>query len=428
MEDIRILSNIELQDRKLINIFFVGQREFNAVLSMPQNRALSQRITVRYHLSPLEKDEIAKYIYHRLRVAGSTRKIFTPAAIEQVFYFSGGIPRLINILCDHALLTGYARGVNQLDEPIIKECADELRIPMQGTEGEEIGSLRAPDSTSIAVAAAKAEGPPGDRKTFKAKMPPPAGQAVLQNNAPSRSLWRMLLYGEILILLMFLAGFVITHFGNEERSSHAYTKQDPKGYSTGLQPSKSSSAESGQKAVKKERSIALSSPGPSSTRPAAEAVDHHSTPAALPGGGTPREGKSEAKAASSPALGKIDPLPLIKEKSIIRFAPNSNEIESHSYEVLDRIAAFLTSHPQYRIDVRGYTDSRGSSSYNESVSRFRATTVKSYLVGRGVAPQQIKMFAMGDHFPIDSNDTAAGRTRNRRVEIEFENLPPAGRN
>jgi general secretion pathway protein A len=427
MEDIRILSNIELQDRKLINIFFVGQHEFNAILSMPQNRALAQRITVRYNITPLEKDDIPKYIFHRLRVAGGTRKIFTAAAMEQIFYFSGGIPRLINILCDHALLTGYARGDNQIDEHIIKECADELRIPIQASGGEEIGSLRAPDSASIADAAAKAESPPQELVPSKTKPSDPAGQVVLQNNAPSRSLWRMLLYGEIVILIMFLAGFVITHFSSEERVHREYAKQDPVGYATGVQASKSLPAEPGQKEVEQARSIAASRPAPSLTRPGAEGAEHRGSSTASSSGAS-RVGGPSAKAAASPALGEIKPLPLIKEKSVIRFALNSNEIENQSYQMLDRIAAFLKAHPRYHIDVRGFTDSNGSSSYNESVSRFRAGTVKSYLVGRGVLPEQIKLFAMGDHFPIDSNTTVAGRARNRRVEIEFEDLLPGGRN
>lgn len=428
MEDIRILSNIELQDRKLINIFFVGQQEFNATLSMPQNRALAQRITVRYHITPLEKDDIPRYIFHRLRVAGGTRKIFTAAAMEQIFYFSGGIPRLINILCDHALLTAYARGDNQVDDHIIKECADELRIPVQGSDGEEIGSLRVPDSTSIADAAAKAESSPPGPETSKKGSPDPIPQVVVQNNAPSRSLWRMLLYGEIVILLMFLAGFVITHFSGEERARREYRK-DPVGYQTGPQAGKNLPAARGQKAVEQAKSVAASEPALPVERIGGEIADHHNLSPASSSPALPtQEDKPEPRAAAGPVLGDIKPLPLIKEKSIIRFELNSNEIDNQSYPVLDRIAVFLTAHHLYHIDVRGFTDSRGPSSYNETVSRFRANTVKSYLIGKGVLPEQIKTFAMGDRFPLDSNATAAGRARNRRVEIEFEDLLPGGRN
>ena len=136
MEDIRVLSNIELHDRKLINIFFVGQQEFNSILMTPQNRALSQRITVRYHIEPLDQGETGEYVTHRLKIAGSTKPIFNRGAFNEIFHFSGGIPRLINIICDHALLTGYARNLKQINGSVIRECAEELRIPVQKSDAE----------------------------------------------------------------------------------------------------------------------------------------------------------------------------------------------------------------------------------------------------------------------------------------------------
>ncbi|RPI70495.1 MAG: DUF2075 domain-containing protein, partial [Desulfobacteraceae bacterium] len=125
MEDIRVLSNIELQDRKLINIFFVGQQEFNGILNTPQNRALAQRITVRYHIEALDIKETSQYIAHRLKVAGSSEMLFDGGAVSEIFKFSGGIPRLINIICDHALLTGFARGIKKIGVNTVLECAQE---------------------------------------------------------------------------------------------------------------------------------------------------------------------------------------------------------------------------------------------------------------------------------------------------------------
>jgi general secretion pathway protein A len=131
LEEIRLLSNIERQDTKLINIFFVGQNEFNDVLLENRNRALKQRITLNYNIDPLTESETGEYIRHRLKVAGSERKIFSSDAIREIFYFSKGYPRLINILCDHAMLTGYVVEKNKIKSDIIKECAQELRIPGQ---------------------------------------------------------------------------------------------------------------------------------------------------------------------------------------------------------------------------------------------------------------------------------------------------------
>ena len=122
LEQIRLLSNIELQDRKLINIFFAGQTEFNEILMEDRNRALRQRITVSYHIDPLTEAETHLYINHRLKVAGATRKIFDRGAIREIFSFSGGYLRLINIICDHALLTGYSYDLKSIDKKVIKEC------------------------------------------------------------------------------------------------------------------------------------------------------------------------------------------------------------------------------------------------------------------------------------------------------------------
>jgi general secretion pathway protein A len=109
LEQIRLLSNIELDNRKLINIFFVGQSEFNQLILDDRNRAVRQRISVNYQLETLSKPETANYILHRLRKAGATEEIFKPDAVREVFNFSHGYPRLINVICDLALLTGYSK-------------------------------------------------------------------------------------------------------------------------------------------------------------------------------------------------------------------------------------------------------------------------------------------------------------------------------
>ena len=96
LEQIRLLSNIELESRKLINIFFVGQSEFNKMLMMDQNKATRQRISVRYHLEALSEKETSQYIQHRLKIANANSEIFQPKAIRQIFYLTRGNPRLIN--------------------------------------------------------------------------------------------------------------------------------------------------------------------------------------------------------------------------------------------------------------------------------------------------------------------------------------------
>ncbi|MFO7643201.1 MAG: AAA family ATPase [Desulfosarcina sp.] len=128
LDEIRVLSNIELSDRKLINIFFVGQPEFKKMLTSDVNRAIRQRIAINYNLQPLTESETGQYIHYRLRVAGAIRKIFTGEAIREIFSYTNGYPRAINMICDHALLTGYAAGIKTIDADVIRECRQELAI------------------------------------------------------------------------------------------------------------------------------------------------------------------------------------------------------------------------------------------------------------------------------------------------------------
>jgi len=128
LEEIRLLSNLEAEYTRLLNIFFVGQNEFIDILQKYENRALRQRVTVRYHIDPLTLNETAAYIRHRLEVGGTTAPIFDSGAIDEIYFFSGGFPRLINIMCDHALLTGYVREVQTINANLIRECRQELLV------------------------------------------------------------------------------------------------------------------------------------------------------------------------------------------------------------------------------------------------------------------------------------------------------------
>ncbi len=131
LEEVRLMSNIEKQDKKLINIFLVGQNELNEKLMETRNRALMQRITTRYNIGPLKKSEIAEYIKFRLSVAGTQRKIFSSGAVRGIISFSECYPRLINTICDHALLAGYSKGKTKINAAIIKDCAKDLQIPKE---------------------------------------------------------------------------------------------------------------------------------------------------------------------------------------------------------------------------------------------------------------------------------------------------------
>lgn len=127
LEQVRLLSNLETEKDKLLQIILVGQPELNRKLALYDLRQLRQRIMVRYHLTPLEKEDIKEYVTHRLTVAGSADRIkFSDQAFQAISDFSGGVPRLINIICDRALLAGFAYEADLIDLNIIKYCLEEL--------------------------------------------------------------------------------------------------------------------------------------------------------------------------------------------------------------------------------------------------------------------------------------------------------------
>jgi general secretion pathway protein A len=128
LESIRLLSNFETSKDKLLQILLVGQPELAVRLNTPELRQLKQRVMVRHHLRALSSQECCEYVSNRLKVAGGDRAIFTAPALETIYVYSGGIPRLVNVLCDNALLTGYALGRKEIEAGIVRGVAEELNL------------------------------------------------------------------------------------------------------------------------------------------------------------------------------------------------------------------------------------------------------------------------------------------------------------
>lgn len=128
LEQVRMLSNLESENEKLLQIVLVGQPELRTKLGTPGLRQLRQRIAVRYHIEALGRDEVSQYIAHRLSLAGADRRapIFEEKAMDEIFRYSGGIPRLINMVCNKALLTGFVMEERLISEDIVKQCIAEI--------------------------------------------------------------------------------------------------------------------------------------------------------------------------------------------------------------------------------------------------------------------------------------------------------------
>ena len=126
LEQIRLLTNLETNKEKLLQIILIGQPELKDMLAMHELRQLAQRITARFHLRPLTAEECESYILHRLEVSGFNDALFDKKAVHELFKRTGGIPRLINIICDRAMLGAYAKNRKQIGPNVVKQAANEV--------------------------------------------------------------------------------------------------------------------------------------------------------------------------------------------------------------------------------------------------------------------------------------------------------------
>lgn len=360
LEEIRLLSNIERQNTKLINIFFVGQIEFNDILLDSKNRAIRQRITINYNIEPLTERDTGDYIRFRLKVAGADREIFDPHALIESYMFSKGYPRLINVICDHAMLTGFVKEVRIINSQIIRECANELRLPEFhlaehiSKESNEQQKRSAGMVTGIMNGAERI-----DVREIK--------NEVVQE-VEKQFGFRKSVYFALFVLLIII--IIRLYF--------------PQGSDNSIPTVNRSTDQFIKKADINQNIIPV--------RRTPDKNDIYKTDALMP---------------------------LPNSKIIIHFRYKSNDLSDEAHESLDRLAGVMDKKHEIKIDVVGYADSSGVYSYNKSRSRVMANIVKSYLAGKGVDLSRIRAFGMGSEKPIEYDSTGKGRKETRRVEIEL---------
>jgi putative secretion ATPase (PEP-CTERM system associated) len=126
LEEVRMLSNLETDKYKLLQIILVGQPELRKTLERPELRQLRQRISISCHIKPLDREETEKYVYHRLEIAGNKAVNFSEGTMDVIYGFSKGIPRLINIICDYLMLSAFAEGKREITMELVRDVVDEL--------------------------------------------------------------------------------------------------------------------------------------------------------------------------------------------------------------------------------------------------------------------------------------------------------------
>jgi len=397
LEEIRVLSNLELHHRKVINIFLVGQNELKNILLENRNRAFRQRISVNYHIEPLSEQETSSYIEHRIKVAGASRRFFTADAIHEVHTFSKGYPRLINVICDHAMLSGFSGGFTTIDAGTIKECADELTIftddtPPSFKQTPDI-EYRLPDRQVET---------PGNREA------PGASDKTPFYNLAFVVAFFIILFALPLLFFRNSVFEMVSGFSgqkNELAMADGVLKIKP-----GLSDEVVNSREKSEGAVMA-KPIVAQLPGDQSREDTDVTQDRSNSKSAY----------SETAAIIS-TQGSGDPLKgknVFEKKFLVYFRKDSTELDSRLFETLTEIIDLLPLYPKAKIFIESYTDSYGDYFYNKKISQLRANIVKSYFAGQGFDDSRITALGMGPENPIADNATRDGRSKNRRVEIRL---------
>ncbi len=179
LEQMRLLTNLETNERKLLQIILIGQPELADMLARPELRQLAQRIVARYHLGPLSRQEVAAYVEHRLQVAGTQRQLFPAALISRLHRLSGGVPRVINVLCDRALLGAYAQSRDRVDRATLKQAAREV-FPQSARPGNRLGRAFAAGLVLLAGGAAAV-------LLYQQGQPRPAAPPAMSSNAKTKT-------------------------------------------------------------------------------------------------------------------------------------------------------------------------------------------------------------------------------------------------
>ena len=427
LDEIRVLSNIDYDNRELVNIFFVGQVEFNQMLLDPCNRALRQRITVNYHLVPLNPEETDAYIRHRLKVAGTEKELFMPEAVHEIFKFSNGTPRLINILCDRALITIYSRDLNRVSPEMIRECAKELDVSS------------AAETTDI-------------RSTPKIEKPPAIEDTADQAKAfikPFRIRRKWIAASVVSAVAFLLFGVFFTKVPENNRAQESVSterqsveirqaiKADPKDSSPstitrvldnrknqyapdrGLEKSLMEGSEKAQKqngAFEKPITVMLpQAPEPLEKLPF---QDLFSKPPPEPTAGLDQSVADKKTAPAGEWASKS-----IKSKEgrfLFFFKPRSAELEDGSYEILRQVSDFLSANPNSEITLTTHSTQDDPSGLRTKLLGLRATSIKSVLAAQPNFKRKITVIDSYVQGAVEDFELAGSKFSKPWAEIRIE--------
>lgn len=461
LDEIRLLSNIEVPNSKLINIFFIGQNEFNDIINKEENTAVKQRITINYNLKPLTKKETYKYIQHRLKISGSETQIFKNEAIDNIYRFSNGIPRKINILCDHALLTGYVKGKKKINKTIIEECINEIEIHRSDNQKNTIKDDISPKKRRSFSKAAlylsvfmivwsiigffyyNKDGYSFDNlgkywtrnineirnkifpemSTNADKIEIKKEKSQIKDNETDRNQIQVKNIEPI-------KNNHIQHTDKEEQNKGTNLKErlERLDKSQEEKPAVMLVSADARSIAENRSDSAVDAVTDTFETKQSDAIKLNSViieknrsiqdELSIENKKTKGEDIGETFVAKDTPVDRVEPF---NKGFTIYFDYNSNQLNSDGTRVINDIVEIMKVHNNARLVVKGHTDNAGTYDTNITLSQKRANIVKKYLVKEGIQNDRIDTMAKGDTEPIESNDTVTGRRINRRVEIEIIN-------
>jgi general secretion pathway protein A len=427
LDEIRVLSNIDYDNRELLNIFFVGQIEFNQILMDPCNIALRQRITVSYHLVPLNHEETDAYIRHRLKVAGTEKELFIPEAVHEIFRYSNGTPRLINILCDRALITGYSRDLKSVSPEMIRACAKELDIS-SGAAGTDLKS------------APQIEKPPAIRERADQV------KAFIKPFSRRRQWLSAAVVGAAAFI--FFGVFFIKIPENNRAQEPASTgrqsfeirhaiKADPKDSlpSTSSRVSDSRQSQNlpdrgsekspveGSEKVKKqnyasEKSITVTLPQVPELLEQLPSKDLFSKLPPEQASG-PDQSVVEEKTAS-PGEWTSKSIESKERRFLFFFKPSSADLEDGSYKILRQLSDFLSANPNSEVTLTTRSTKDDSPGLSSKLLRLRATSIKSVLAAQPKFKGKITVIDSYVQGAVENQELAGSRFSKPWAEIRVE--------
>jgi len=378
LEQVRLLSNIDRGETDILNIFFIGQPEFNEILLKEQNRAVRQRIALNYDIRPFNRKETREYINYRLKVAGAKYDIFSNSAIKKIHSHSGGFPRRINIICDHCLLSGFVKDRSIISKKIAAECIKDLRLP---NESQKIRSFSPRPQTSVSS---------GFKKFV-------LSAAVFT----------------VFFTLIFFGYLNIDVFKDLIKKTDQHTMVQ----SEILEKKEEIKPEVKAEEEKNNFDQKISPPDEKEFLINTQNYDSGISDAQTTGFTENKTEKIEKEKLPEKEEVSLKIPPFEEKTYILRFKYNTNEFEDSELSKIQECADELKTYPESKAIVTGYTDSAGYSQYNLRLSEFRANIIKGYLIGNGVEPERIQVKGMGDKNPVEKNSTSWGRRMNRRVEV-----------